>query len=454
MKKKHLLILLVFTIMSLSGCGAKIEQAADSLNIEQGSKLNINLEDYFTSNKPEVLSDFLIDTSDIDVNMVGTYNVTVAYKNERYNISVNVQDTTAPIITLKENLEGIDSNEISAIDLVEIADKSDCKVYFVKGNEEKEAIKFDSKTYDYELVAVDKGGNRSKAITKSEALEFILNNYKSQTSNNNSTFVLNSPLHPSTNITIQDGKYEYSIEFLASIQGINGVSDLNELALEAMLQEVGTILTEAKTEKEVIDCIEFYSGRYLDEQIQAEAPTLPGNYGTNPDGTPKDLVQYLLEQQQQGLSGSTDNSGNSGNSGSNNTGSTGSTGNSGNSGNTGNSGSNNTSNPEDDVTNYNPIAPEEEVIGDDWGFGDLSGITHGAGDGTHIGTGHTTEEKVIGDDWGFEDFSGGVHGEGDGTHIGTSHTTEEVIGDDWGFEDFSGGSHDPNATGGNLDTSR
>ena len=93
MRKKLLSTLIIISALSLSGCGAKITQTNTTMTIESGDKLNFQPTDYFTSSKPDAFDEFVIDTTDVDTTTPGIYNIVVAYKKDRYSISVNVTET-------------------------------------------------------------------------------------------------------------------------------------------------------------------------------------------------------------------------------------------------------------------------------------------------------------------------------------------------------------------------
>ena len=93
MRKTLLSTLIIISALSLSGCGAKITQTNTTMTIESGDKLNFQPTDYFTSSKPDAFDEFVIDTTDVDTTTPGIYNIVVAYKKDRYSISVNVTET-------------------------------------------------------------------------------------------------------------------------------------------------------------------------------------------------------------------------------------------------------------------------------------------------------------------------------------------------------------------------
>lgn len=166
---KHSRILLLATVTTtllLSGCGAKITQTADSIDVELGEKLEFNTSDFFSSDNPTSLDELVVDTSKVNTAEPGTYEITVAYKNSRYTVSVNVQDTTAPVIALKEELPSAEAGAtINAADYVDVEDKSDCKVYFLIGENEDEKMVLSEDNSIQKIVAVDSAGNRSEPLT-------------------------------------------------------------------------------------------------------------------------------------------------------------------------------------------------------------------------------------------------------------------------------------------------
>lgn len=130
MKYRNILLLSSITTLLLTGCGTKVEQTADSLTLELGDTLTLSAEDFFTADKPEALDEIFFDTASVDIRKTGTYPVTAAYQKERYTINVQIQDTTAPDIVLKEELPDINMyDSINAADFVDVTDSSSYTVY-------------------------------------------------------------------------------------------------------------------------------------------------------------------------------------------------------------------------------------------------------------------------------------------------------------------------------------
>lgn len=97
MKKRFVLFVSTFMLAAaLTGCG--VEQTNDTITHEAGQELKIDATTCFDINEKKA-ADFTFDTSKVDVNTVGEYEVTATYKSNEYTLTVNVVDTTAPMVT-------------------------------------------------------------------------------------------------------------------------------------------------------------------------------------------------------------------------------------------------------------------------------------------------------------------------------------------------------------------
>ena len=61
--KKYILLTTALVALSLTGCGNKITQIADTMTVELGDDLNFNVVDYFKANE-KILSELAVDSSD------------------------------------------------------------------------------------------------------------------------------------------------------------------------------------------------------------------------------------------------------------------------------------------------------------------------------------------------------------------------------------------------------
>ena len=171
MKNKEIATALGLSVaLTMTGCASnEINQIKSETTVELGSDCNIEASEYFEIGSKVDSSAIAFDTSAVDTNTVGDYVITVSFKKNTYSINVSVVDTTAPILSVKENIEPVErGNSITASDYAEVDDKSDVNVFWVAEDEETDIIDIpedlDSsvKEINYTLVAVDESGNRSE----------------------------------------------------------------------------------------------------------------------------------------------------------------------------------------------------------------------------------------------------------------------------------------------------
>lgn len=104
MKKKE--ILTVFTIASMLGvsaCGTKeLTLTADHIEVELGSNPAAEAANYVAD--ADIAADAAVDFSAVDVTKTGTYRAVVTYKDQTAEFEVAVVDTTAPEVTVAEEV--------------------------------------------------------------------------------------------------------------------------------------------------------------------------------------------------------------------------------------------------------------------------------------------------------------------------------------------------------------
>lgn len=133
MRKKVVVLFLtaLTTAAVFTGCG--IKQTADTVTVEAGQELVLNATDFFNV-KEEKADGITFDISKVDINKVGEYDVTAAYKKDTFTIKVTVEDTTAPMVEMKNRY--VITNDIAAYDpmqLVEgIYDASEFTTEFIR----------------------------------------------------------------------------------------------------------------------------------------------------------------------------------------------------------------------------------------------------------------------------------------------------------------------------------
>ena len=171
MKKKEIATALGLSVaLTMTGCASnEINQIKSETTVELGSDCNIEASEYFELGSKVDSSAIVFDTSAVDTNNVGDYVITVSFKKNTYSINVSVVDTTAPILSVRENIEPVErGNSITASDYAEADDKSDVNIFWVAEDGETDIIDIpedlDSSVTEinYTLVAVDESGNRSE----------------------------------------------------------------------------------------------------------------------------------------------------------------------------------------------------------------------------------------------------------------------------------------------------
>ena len=171
MKKKEIATALGLSVaLTMTGCASnEINQIKSETTVELGSECNIEASEYFELGSKVDSSAIAFDTSAVDTNTVGDYVITVSFKKNTYSINVSVVDTTAPILSVRKNIEPVErGNSITASDYAEVDDKSDVNVFWVAEDGETDTIDIpedlDSSVTEinYTLVAVDESGNRSE----------------------------------------------------------------------------------------------------------------------------------------------------------------------------------------------------------------------------------------------------------------------------------------------------
>lgn len=143
----------------------------DSITIEAGNEFKPEAKDFFSGKH---VKDITFDAKDVDVDKVGEYKVSASYKKHSYEITVKVEDTTAPTITAKSEdpVYTKDVTAINAEDYVTVEDVSDTTVAFT-GYQKMDALDAEPVTeatatvpeeegfYKATITATDKSGNES-----------------------------------------------------------------------------------------------------------------------------------------------------------------------------------------------------------------------------------------------------------------------------------------------------
>lgn len=103
MKKKAIACIVVgLTMIGLVGCKKQITLKKHTLTIEAGQKGTISVADFVRGSK-DVLANTKITIPGLTVSKIGTYNGTITYRKEKYNIKVKVKDRIAPTYSVQRN---------------------------------------------------------------------------------------------------------------------------------------------------------------------------------------------------------------------------------------------------------------------------------------------------------------------------------------------------------------
>ncbi len=134
MKKKVIagiigVIAIVAITTGIAITNQKPKLTKDSITIEAGNEFNPEAKDFFSGKH---VKDITFDAKDVDVDKVGEYKVSASYKKHSYEITVKVEDTTAPKVSAKTK-DPVYTKDLTAIkpeDYVTVEDVSDTTVSF------------------------------------------------------------------------------------------------------------------------------------------------------------------------------------------------------------------------------------------------------------------------------------------------------------------------------------
>lgn len=164
-----LVIALIVIVIKTSNPGQKKEKVQITKSVcmvEAGMDMSTVKASDFLQGDEALIASAVIDSSAVDFNKPGDYTATITCGEKVYNISVKVEDTTAPVITLaKDSASGIIGSQINASDFIEkVEDVSDYTVGIVKdGQDAAPTVTLDkSGEYALKIVATDAYGNSSE----------------------------------------------------------------------------------------------------------------------------------------------------------------------------------------------------------------------------------------------------------------------------------------------------
>lgn len=232
--KKRLVIGMLTAIVSLSLVGCAPKQIKDSVTIEAGKEYYFNTKDFFSS-----ADGIRFNTVDVDTSRVGEYEVTATYKNKEYNITVKVEDTTAPEFELAQ--DSIVTNDVGSLDaeslIASVEDVSKTTAELKFDEEPKE-----DGDYTASVVVTDEYGNSAeKSISVAlDTTAPVISGVKDET-------VSVEPTVESLHYTAEDsrdgevsvetsiektGDNEYTVTAVAKDEAGNGAKETAILTLE------------------------------------------------------------------------------------------------------------------------------------------------------------------------------------------------------------------------------
>lgn len=233
MKKRYLIISLIVLSLTISGCGKKetevkgndappvTEQNKEELTFK--NEITIELKGELPSNEDYILSGKVEDNANltyrdskekvvnVDTSIIGTYSV---YLNDKKISTLNVVDTTAPILKLK-NITIDENKKYKVNDFVESCEdnsEEECSYSFL---EEKMGQYTKAGTYDITIIAKDKSNNETKETAKLTIKKKATtgttnnnqNNNNSTNGNNNNSNNTNTNKNETTNDNKNETKY-------------------------------------------------------------------------------------------------------------------------------------------------------------------------------------------------------------------------------------------------------
>lgn len=172
MKDKIIMTILTFFIIVCSGSIilalniTPITLKRETFVYEYGSDISTNIGDYINAND-SVLSQAKLNFSQVK-NEIGLYPASVEYAGSIYSFYIKIEDTTKPVVTLKQVVFNVNLNEtVKAYDLLDtVDDHSDIIAYFLLENGQKETeMTFREKgSFVLNLYAEDASGNQAAKL--------------------------------------------------------------------------------------------------------------------------------------------------------------------------------------------------------------------------------------------------------------------------------------------------
>ena len=163
-----LLITLIIIVIKTSKPGQKkdkVQLVKSACIIEAGMDANAVKVTDFLQGDEALIASATVDASSVDFNKPGDYTALISCDGKSYNLSVKIEDNTAPVITLlKDKASGVLGSQINVSDFVEkVDDVSEYTVGIVMDDKEAaQTVTLDKAgEYTLKIVATDAYGNSS-----------------------------------------------------------------------------------------------------------------------------------------------------------------------------------------------------------------------------------------------------------------------------------------------------
>lgn len=119
-RKRHLYIIAgcLYVSLNLTGCSS-VELLQESVTVEAGDSVSEDPSDYAEFSNDSLKEAAYVDLENVKTDTVGTYQAAVVSENKEYPFTVNIVDTTAPVVELMETQILTNNSTIKADDFID-----------------------------------------------------------------------------------------------------------------------------------------------------------------------------------------------------------------------------------------------------------------------------------------------------------------------------------------------
>lgn len=161
---------------------------------------------YYVNGNESIMKDVVLNLKNVK-NEIGLYKASASYANVTLDFYIKIQDTTKPVVTLKQVVFNVNVGEkITALDLIdEVEDHSDIIAYFLVDNEKHSSLTFYEKgSYIRNIIVEDAAGNQASKL-RVKIMVGRMGNYPTLTGINNIEIVKGSKFDPLDGVKASDG---------------------------------------------------------------------------------------------------------------------------------------------------------------------------------------------------------------------------------------------------------